>query len=217
RSRSRSKSRDRSASAQRSNSNPNRHNNNNNSNNNTKPPSSGLANPSTSAHGRIPSNNRKGKDRSVSFSSNARTPLPDSNTPNALEAALKILNVLQTLQQDVARVESRISTLELNNQRLSAIEAHLGINPPSVPVVNSEPDRMEEDPPETTGTLIPHPNAPLPHGAKNSSSPKSTPNNVPHSVPASNSNPSPQDELNSVIQDQKAIKDTLQSLTGSIQ
>ncbi|CAB4488155.1 unnamed protein product [Rhizophagus irregularis] len=32
-----------------------------------------------------------------------------------------------------------------------------------------------------------------------------------------NSNPSPQDELNSVIQDQKAIKDTLQSLTGSIQ
>ncbi|GBC49304.1 hypothetical protein GLOIN_2v1785090 [Rhizophagus irregularis DAOM 181602=DAOM 197198] len=80
-------------------------------------------------------------------------------------------------------------SLELNNQRLSAIEAHLGISPPSVPIINSEPDRMEEDPPEITGTLIQHPNAPS----------------------------SSSDELNSVIQDQKAIKDTLQSLTGSIQ
>ncbi|PKB94344.1 DNase I-like protein, partial [Rhizophagus irregularis] len=76
---------------------------------------------------------------------------------------------------------------------------------------------MEEDPPETTGTLIPHPNAPLSSGAKNSSSPKSTLNNIPHSTLTSTSTPSPQDELNSVIQDQKAIKDTLQSLTGSIQ
>ncbi|GBC39582.1 hypothetical protein RIR_jg7125.t1 [Rhizophagus irregularis DAOM 181602=DAOM 197198] len=76
---------------------------------------------------------------------------------------------------------------------------------------------MEEDPPETTGTLIPHPNAPLSSGAKNSSSPKSTSNNAPHSAPASTSTSFPQDELNSVIQDQKAIKDTLQSLTGSIQ
>ncbi|GBC33507.1 uncharacterized protein OCT59_007652 [Rhizophagus irregularis] len=217
RSRSRSKSRDRSASAQRSNSNSNR-SNNNNSNINAKPSSSsGSANSSSTAHGRTPSNNRKGKDRSVSFSSNARAPLPDPNSPNALEAALKILNVLTNLQQDVARVESRISNLELNNQQLSAIEAHLGINPPPAPVVNSEPDWMEEDPPESTGTLIPHPNAPLSSGAKNSSSPKSTPNNIPHSAPASVSNPSPQDELNSVIQDQKAIKDTLQSLTGSIQ
>ncbi|GBC52707.2 hypothetical protein GLOIN_2v1786555 [Rhizophagus irregularis DAOM 181602=DAOM 197198] len=160
-SRSRSKSRDRSASAQRSPSNSNRSNNNNNNNNSTKPSSSGSVNSSSAAHGHIPSNNRKGKDRSVSFSASARVPLPDPTTPNALEAALKILNVLQTLQHDVARVESRISSLELNNQRLSAIEAHLGINPPSAPVVNSEPDRIEEDPPETTGTLIQHPNAPL--------------------------------------------------------
>ncbi|PKK61545.1 hypothetical protein RhiirC2_791660, partial [Rhizophagus irregularis] len=135
----------------------------------------------------------------------------------ALEAALNILNVLKNLQQDVARVESRISTLELNNQRLSAIEAHLGINPPFTPVVNPEPDRMEEDPPETTGTLIPHPNAPLSSGPEKSSPPKSPLFNASHSIPASNSNPTPQDELNSVIQDQKAIKDTLQSLTGSIQ
>ncbi|GET55984.1 hypothetical protein GLOIN_2v1766278 [Rhizophagus irregularis DAOM 181602=DAOM 197198] len=215
-SRSRSKSRDRSASAQRSNSNSNR-SNNNNSNINAKPSSSsGSANSSSTAHGRTPSNNRKGKDRSVSFSSNARAPLPDPNSPNALEAALKILNVLKNLQQDVARVESRISNLELNNQWLSAIEAHLGINPPSAPVVNTEPDRMEEDPPETTGTLIQHPNAPLSAGSMKSSSSASTSNKAPHSASASTSNPSPQDELNSVIQDQKAIKDTLQSLTGSI-
>ncbi|GBC29413.2 hypothetical protein GLOIN_2v1785090 [Rhizophagus irregularis DAOM 181602=DAOM 197198] len=96
-------------------------------------------------------------------------------------------------------------------------QAHLGINPPSTPVVNSEPDRMEEDPPETTGTLIQHPNASLSSGPKISSSPNSTPIKASHSVPVSNPNPSPQDELNSVIKDQKAIKDTLQSLTGSIQ
>ncbi|PKY35462.1 hypothetical protein RhiirB3_456288, partial [Rhizophagus irregularis] len=159
--RSRSKSRDRSASAQRSNSNSNG-SNNNNSNNNAKPSfSSSSANSSPSAQGRTPSSNRKGKDRSVSFLSKTRAPLPDLNSSNALEAALDILNVLKNLQQDVARVESRISSLELNNQRLSAIEAHLGINPPFTPVTNSEPDRMEEDPPETTGTLIQHPNAPL--------------------------------------------------------
>ncbi|EXX73509.1 hypothetical protein RirG_059670 [Rhizophagus irregularis DAOM 197198w] len=50
-----------------------------------------------------------------------------------------------------------------------------------------------------------------------SSSPTSTSNKAPHSASASTSNLSPQDELNSVIQNQKAIKDTLQSLTGSIQ
>ncbi|GET55072.1 hypothetical protein GLOIN_2v1766278 [Rhizophagus irregularis DAOM 181602=DAOM 197198] len=206
RSRSRSKSRDRSASAQRPNSNFNRSNNNNNNSNNTKPSSSGLLNSSSTAHGRTPSNNRKGKDRSVSFSSNARTLLLDPNSPNALEAALKILDVLKNLQQDVARVESRISNLELNNQRLSVIEAHLGITPPSAPVVNSEPDRMEEDPPETTGTLIPHPNAPSSSGAKDSSSPKYILNNAPHPTLTSTSTPSPQDELNSVIQDQKRLK-----------
>ncbi|GBC39575.2 hypothetical protein GLOIN_2v1766278 [Rhizophagus irregularis DAOM 181602=DAOM 197198] len=221
RSRSRSKSRDRSASAQRSNSSSNGSNNNNNDNknhnNHNNPLSSGSAGSSSSAHGRTPSNNRKGKNRSVSFSSNARTPLPDPSSSNALEAALNILDVLKKLQQDVVRVESRISNLELNNQRLSAIEAHLGINPPSAPVVNSEPDRMEEDPPETTGTLIPHPNAPSTSNPKHSSPPKSTSNTASHSAPASAPNPSPQDDLNSVIQDQKAIKDTLQSLTGSIQ
>ncbi|GET60000.1 hypothetical protein GLOIN_2v1766278 [Rhizophagus irregularis DAOM 181602=DAOM 197198] len=216
-SRSRSKSRDRLASAHRSNSNSNR-SNNNNSNINAKPSSSsGSTNSSSTAHGRTPSNNRKGKDRSVSFSSNARAPLLDPNSSSALDAALNILNVLKNLQLDVARVESRISSLELNNQRLSAIEAHLGINPPSAPVVNTEPDRMEEDPPETTGTLIQHPNAPLSAGSMKSSSPPSTSNKAPHSTSASTSNPSPQDELNSVIQDQKVIKDTLQSLTGSIQ
>ncbi|PKB93947.1 hypothetical protein RhiirA5_439954, partial [Rhizophagus irregularis] len=158
---------------------------------------------SPTAHGRTPSNNQKGKDRSVSFSSSTRTPLPDPNSFSALEAAFNILDVLKNLQQDVARVESRISTLERNNQWLSAIEAHLGINPTSAPVVNSEPDRMEEDPPETTGTLIQHPNAPLSSGPMKSFSPKSASNKVSRSAPASTSNPSPQDELNSVIQDQK--------------
>ncbi|PKK54977.1 hypothetical protein RhiirC2_722551, partial [Rhizophagus irregularis] len=193
---SRSKSWDRSASAQCSNLTSNSSNNNNH-NKHINSSSSSSTGSSSSIHGRSPSNNQKGKDRSVSFSSNARATLPDPNTPNALEAALKIFNVLQTLQQDIARVESRISTLELNNRRLSTIEAHLGINPPSTPVFNSEPDRMEEDPPETTGTLIPHPNAPLSSGPKNSTSPKSTLTIASHSVPVSNSNPSPQDELNS--------------------
>ncbi|PKK55906.1 hypothetical protein RhiirC2_801193, partial [Rhizophagus irregularis] len=118
RSRSRSKSRDRSASAQRSNSGSNRPNNNNH-NNYTNPSSFGPAGSSSTAHGRAPSTNRKGKDRSVSFSSTARAPIPDPNSSSALEAALNILNVLKSLQLDVARVESRISNLELNNKRLS--------------------------------------------------------------------------------------------------
>ncbi|PKK57691.1 hypothetical protein RhiirC2_797589 [Rhizophagus irregularis] len=213
--RSRSKSRDRSASAQRSNSDSNRPKNKN-QNNYTNPSSSGPAGSSSTAHGRAPSTNRKGKDRSVSFSSNARIPVPDPNSSSTLEAALNILNVLKSLQHDVARVESRILNLELNNQRLSVIEACLGIDPPPTPVANSDTDRMEEDPPET-GTLIPHPSAPLVPGSKMSSPPKSTPIKASHPVSTSNFNPSPQDELNSVINDQKAIKDTLQSLTGSIQ
>ncbi|GBC36681.2 hypothetical protein RIR_jg28922.t1 [Rhizophagus irregularis DAOM 181602=DAOM 197198] len=210
-----SKSCDRSASAQCSNSRSNRSNNNDH-NNNTKPSSSGSARSSSFAHDRTPSNNQKGKDRSVSFSSIARAPLPDSNSSSALEAALNILNVLKNLQHDVAQVEFRISNLKLNNQRLSAIKACLGINPPLTPVVNSDTDRMEEDPPET-GTLIPHPNAPLHSAQKLSSSPLPVPNKTSNSTPASNPNPSPQDKLNSVINDQKAIKDTLQLLTRSIQ
>ncbi|PKK41551.1 hypothetical protein RhiirC2_804787, partial [Rhizophagus irregularis] len=88
----RSKSQDRSASAQRSNFNSNS-SSNNNPNNNTKPSSSsGSANSFLTSHGRTPSNNRKGKDRSVSFSSSTRTPLPDPNSSSALEAALNILN-----------------------------------------------------------------------------------------------------------------------------
>ncbi|PKK57020.1 hypothetical protein RhiirC2_826968 [Rhizophagus irregularis] len=168
------------------------------------------------AHGRALSTNRKGKDRSVSFSSTARALIPDLNSSSAFEATLNILNILKSLQLDVARVESRISNLELNNKRLSVIEARLGIDPPPTPVANSDTDRMEEDPPET-GTLIPHPSAPLVPGSKMSSPPKSTPIKASHPVSTSNFNPSPQDELNSVINDQKAIKDTLQSLTGSIQ
>ncbi|GBC19215.2 hypothetical protein GLOIN_2v1766278 [Rhizophagus irregularis DAOM 181602=DAOM 197198] len=104
------------------------------------------------------------KDRSVSFSSNARAPLPDPNSSSALEAALNILNVLKNLQLDVA--PSQCSFICWFNEILF---------------------------------------------------PTSTSIKAPHSASASTSNPSPQDELNSVIQDQKAIKDTLQSLTGSIQ
>ncbi|PKK55532.1 hypothetical protein RhiirC2_802140, partial [Rhizophagus irregularis] len=100
RSRSRSKSRDQSTSAQRSNSNCPK---NNNQNNHTNPSSSGSAGSSSTAHRHTPSTNRKGKDRSVSFSSNARTPLLDPNSSSALEAALNILNVLKSLQHDVAR------------------------------------------------------------------------------------------------------------------
>ncbi|GBC13363.2 hypothetical protein GLOIN_2v1766278 [Rhizophagus irregularis DAOM 181602=DAOM 197198] len=189
RSRSRSKSRDRSASAHRSNSNSNSSNTNGNNNNNNKPPL--LVHLPMDVHLRL---------------------------PEKAKIDLFLFRPMLNLQQDVARVESRISSLELNNQRLSAIEGHLGISPPSVPIINSEPDQMEEDPPEITGTLIQHPNAPSSSsGSMKPPSPKSISNKAPHSAPASTSNPSPQDELNSVIQDQKAIKDTLQSLTGSIQ
>ncbi|GBC51832.2 hypothetical protein RIR_jg26487.t1 [Rhizophagus irregularis DAOM 181602=DAOM 197198] len=117
-------------------------------------------------------------------------------------------------QQRTPRNNSRSRSRSKSRDRSASAQR---INPPSAPVVNSEPDRMEEDPPENTGTLIPHPNAPSSSGPKKSTPPKTTPTIVPHSALTSTSTPSPQDELNSVIQDQKAIKDTLQSLTGSIQ
>ncbi|PKK56281.1 hypothetical protein RhiirC2_800374 [Rhizophagus irregularis] len=181
------------------------------------------------AQQRTPRNNSrsrsrsKSRDRSASAQrSNSNSNRPNNNNQMIIPTLLPLVGLAppqpltDSLQHDVARVESRISNLELNNQRLSVIEARLGIDPPPTPVINSDTDRMDEDPPET-GTLIPHPSAPLALGSKMSSPPKSTPNKASHSVPASNFNPSPQDELNSVINDQKAIKDTLQSLTGSIQ
>ncbi|GES75480.1 hypothetical protein GLOIN_2v1766278 [Rhizophagus clarus] len=74
------------------------------------------------------------RDRSVSFSTVVRSPLPLS-TPNQATTmspheAANILSLLKSLQQDMADVRDRITALELNDRRMSRIEQHLGLLPP---------------------------------------------------------------------------------------
>ncbi|GBB98926.1 hypothetical protein RclHR1_33620001 [Rhizophagus clarus] len=71
------------------------------------------------------------RDCSVSFSSALRTP-PLSSTckqPPSLspQDASEILSLLKALQQDMADVRDRITALELNDQHMTRIERHIGL------------------------------------------------------------------------------------------
>ncbi|GET02912.1 hypothetical protein RCL_jg24787.t1 [Rhizophagus clarus] len=71
------------------------------------------------------------RNRSVSFSSALRTP-PFStahNKPPSLsqQEASEILSLLKALQQDMADVRDHITALELNDQRMTRIERHIGL------------------------------------------------------------------------------------------
>ncbi|GBC10796.1 hypothetical protein RclHR1_09910005 [Rhizophagus clarus] len=71
------------------------------------------------------------RDRSVSFSSALRTP-PLSTAHNkppsfSQRDACEILSLLKALQQDMADVRDRITALELNDQRMTRIEQHIGL------------------------------------------------------------------------------------------
>ncbi|PKC54679.1 hypothetical protein RhiirA1_476860 [Rhizophagus irregularis] len=127
--RSRSQSKDRSNSRQRNHSASHTGRNNNNTNNISSPNFSNSDNSTQSAQ-RPRSNERKGKDRSVSFStfqrnststpnsSGHKPPLVDLNCPQIQE----ILSVLRSLQDDMASVHARIYALELADQRMSRLE-----------------------------------------------------------------------------------------------
>ncbi|PKC52319.1 hypothetical protein RhiirA1_481785 [Rhizophagus irregularis] len=102
---------------------------NNNTNNTSSPNSSNSNKPVQSAQ-RSRSNERKGKDRSVSFSTSQRNNTSTSNSsghkppsvdPNCSQIQ-EILSVLKSLQEDMASVRARIHALELADQRMSRLE-----------------------------------------------------------------------------------------------
>ncbi|GBB94296.1 hypothetical protein RclHR1_23270004 [Rhizophagus clarus] len=76
----------------------------------------------------------------ISFSSALRTPpLSSARTqPYSLSSqdASEILSLLKALQQDMADVHDRITTLELNDRCMTRIEQHIGLQPMS-PVPNT--------------------------------------------------------------------------------
>ncbi|GBB94805.1 hypothetical protein RclHR1_24170003 [Rhizophagus clarus] len=82
-------------------------------------------------HSRSKSNDKR--DHSVSFSSAFRTPPSSSartQTPSlSSQDASEILFLLKALQQDMADVRSRITALELNDQRMARIKWHIGLQP----------------------------------------------------------------------------------------
>ncbi|EXX71181.1 hypothetical protein RirG_080780 [Rhizophagus irregularis DAOM 197198w] len=115
------------------NSSANRTNNtgrNNNYNNNASSPNSLNSNNSTQFAPRPRSNEHKGKERSVSFSTSQRNstftpnssghkpPLVDPNCSQIQE----ILLMLKSLQEDMASVRARIHALDLADQRMSRLE-----------------------------------------------------------------------------------------------
>ncbi|PKY34991.1 hypothetical protein RhiirB3_455246 [Rhizophagus irregularis] len=126
---SRSQSKDRSNSRQHNHSANNTGRKNNNINNPSSPNSADPTNPSQSAQCSR-SNERKGKDRSVSFSTSQRhtTAAPNSSGHNPplvdvnCSQIQEILSVLKSLQEDMASVRARIHALELADQRMSQLE-----------------------------------------------------------------------------------------------
>ncbi|GBC13150.1 hypothetical protein RIR_jg30392.t1 [Rhizophagus irregularis DAOM 181602=DAOM 197198] len=128
--RSRSQSKDRSNSRQRNHSANNTGRSNNNTNN-TSSPNPSNSNKSIQSAQQPRSNERKGKDRSVSFFTSQRnsTFIPNSSGhkqpflvyPNCSQIQ-EILSVLKSLQEDMASVRARIHALELADQRMSRLE-----------------------------------------------------------------------------------------------
>ncbi|PKY61255.1 hypothetical protein RhiirA4_431691 [Rhizophagus irregularis] len=125
RQRSRSQSKERSTSRHRNNSA-----NNSGQNNNSSPPNPNHSKAPNNSAQRPRSNERRNKDRSVSFSASERnnpnttnsnghkSPLIDPNSSQIQE----ILSILKSLQEDMANVRARVHALELADQRTSRLE-----------------------------------------------------------------------------------------------
>ncbi|GBB94924.1 hypothetical protein RclHR1_24400003 [Rhizophagus clarus] len=181
------------------------------------------------------------RDRSVSFSAVLRTP-PSPSSPNQAitmspHEAANILSLLKSLQQDMAEVRDCITTLELNDRRMTRIEQHLGLlPPPEVPATNQSSDMLIDAPiiPNPTVTLVPSrptaspvqtPLNPLSPGFTPSRpvrAPLSAPVDIPDiSSPSSTSQsiPSPtqtRDEIQAINAKHSAIENKLDMLANSI-
>ncbi|PKY63614.1 hypothetical protein RhiirA4_493273, partial [Rhizophagus irregularis] len=99
-------------------------------NNSSSPVNSNNSKAPTNPVQRPRSNERKNKDRSISFSASERNnsnpassnghklPLIDPNSSQIQE----ILSILKSLQEDMANVHARVHALELADQRMSRLE-----------------------------------------------------------------------------------------------
>ncbi|CAB4430183.1 unnamed protein product [Rhizophagus irregularis] len=149
RQRSRSHSKERSTSRHRNNSV-----NNSGRNNNSSPPNSNNSKAPISSAQRPRSNERRNKDRSVSFSASDRnnsnttnsnghkSPLIDPNSSQIQE----ILAILKSLQEDMANVRARVHALELADQRMSRLEERV--------FGHKQDDIPAPDPSDSSGMLI---------------------------------------------------------------
>ncbi|GBB90094.1 hypothetical protein RclHR1_16990008 [Rhizophagus clarus] len=93
----------------------------------------------------------------ISFSSALRTPPSSSarSQPPSLspQEASEILSLLKALQQDMADVRDRITALEFNDQRMTRIERHIGLQPLS---------SVSHSTTQSSNMVIDHPDVPNP-------------------------------------------------------
>ncbi|PKY62369.1 hypothetical protein RhiirA4_488743, partial [Rhizophagus irregularis] len=149
RQRSRSQSKERSTSRHRNNSV-----NNSGRNNNSSPANSNNSKAPNNSAQRPRSNERRYKDRSVSFSASDRnksdttnsnghkSPLIDPNSSQIQE----ILSILKSLQEDMANVRARVHALELVDHRMSRLEERV--------FGHKQDDIPAPDPSDSSGMLI---------------------------------------------------------------
>ncbi|GES83385.1 hypothetical protein RCL_jg16084.t1 [Rhizophagus clarus] len=82
---------------------------------------------------------------------------PNSNLPpptlTAIDEASEILSLLKALQQDMADVRDRITALEFNDQRMTRIERHIGLQPLS---------SVSHSTTQSSNMVIDHPDVPNP-------------------------------------------------------
>ncbi|GES86859.1 hypothetical protein RCL_jg20765.t1 [Rhizophagus clarus] len=120
----------------------------------TQQPSSAQTKVNTPHIQRNHSKSNEKRDRSVSFSSALRTPPLSTahNKPPSLsqQDACEILSLLKALQQDMADVRDRITALELNDQRMTRIEHHIGLQPLSSVPNNTQSSDMNIDQPNVS-------------------------------------------------------------------
>ncbi|EXX72090.1 hypothetical protein RirG_072570 [Rhizophagus irregularis DAOM 197198w] len=169
----------------------------NNNTNNTSSPNPSNSNKSIQSAQRPRSNERKGKDRLVSFSTFQRnnTSIPNSSghkqpplvDPNCSQIQ-EILSVLKSLQEDIASVHARIHALELADQRMSRLELRVfghkqdDVLPPDpnnssymlVDNHQSTPPYITQSNPPTSnrfnsGPVLPPPTVSVPHSTISSS------------------------------------------------
>ncbi|GET02480.1 hypothetical protein RCL_jg21088.t1 [Rhizophagus clarus] len=78
------------------------------------------------------------------------------NPMKSMTDACEILSLLKALQQDMADVRNRITALELNDQHMTRIEHHIGLQPFSSVPDNTQSSDMNIDQPNVSKSSAMH-------------------------------------------------------------